>query len=83
MYDYWRECLKRTMLSANNTHPCPIAGIPGINAYNKNGIKLDMTFEVQETVTTINMQATNNTGTNVTDFLFQAAVPKVCTLLCV
>lgn len=65
------------MYGANDNHPFYSAGIPGINAYNKNGIKLDMTFEVQETVTTINMQATNNTGTNVTDFLFQAAVPKV------
>ncbi|XP_042889480.1 AP-1 complex subunit gamma-1-like isoform X2 [Penaeus japonicus] len=66
--------------TASNTLTTPAvqknSSIPGINAYNKNGIKLDMTFEVQETVTTINMQATNNTGTNVTDFLFQAAVPK-------
>ncbi|XP_047498938.1 AP-1 complex subunit gamma-1-like isoform X4 [Penaeus chinensis] len=66
--------------TASNTLTTPAvqktSSIPGINAYNKNGIKLDMTFEVQETVTTINMQATNNTGANVTDFLFQAAVPK-------
>ncbi|XP_071534439.1 AP-1 complex subunit gamma-1 isoform X2 [Panulirus ornatus] len=52
------------------------SSIPGINAYDKNGVKLDMTFEVQEPVTTISMLATNNTGAMVTDFLFQAAVPK-------
>ncbi|XP_064120986.1 AP-1 complex subunit gamma-1-like isoform X6 [Macrobrachium nipponense] len=52
------------------------SSIPGINAYDKNGLRLDMTFEVHESMTTINMQATNNTGVQVTDFLFQAAVPK-------
>ncbi|XP_042206051.1 AP-1 complex subunit gamma-1-like isoform X2 [Homarus americanus] len=52
------------------------SSIPGINAYDKNGVRLDMTFELQESITTINMLATNNTGTPVTDFLFQAAVPK-------
>lgn len=36
-----------------------------------------MTFEVQEALTTINMLATNTSQAQVTDFLFQAAVPKV------
>lgn len=52
------------------------SSIQGIKAYEKNGIKLDMTFEVQEALTTINMLATNTTQMQVTDFLFQAAVPK-------
>ncbi|XP_045138658.1 AP-1 complex subunit gamma-1-like isoform X2 [Portunus trituberculatus] len=50
--------------------------VPGIVAYDKNGMKLDMTFEIQDSVTTINMLATNTSLAQVTDFLFQAAVPK-------
>ncbi|KAK7075299.1 AP-1 complex subunit gamma-1, partial [Halocaridina rubra] len=68
-----------TALQNFNNISSPVSqqsSIPGINAYDKNGMKLDMTFEVQESLTTINMQATNNTGSQVTDFLFQAAVPK-------
>ncbi|KAK7074881.1 hypothetical protein SK128_020694 [Halocaridina rubra] len=68
-----------TSLQNFNNISSPVSqqsSIPGINAYDKNGMKLDMTFEVQESLTTINMQATNNTGSQVTDFLFQAAVPK-------
>ncbi|XP_053638784.1 AP-1 complex subunit gamma-1 isoform X6 [Cherax quadricarinatus] len=53
-----------------------LLGIPGITAYDKNGIRLDMAFELQETLITINLIASNNTGAQVTDFLFQAAVPK-------
>ncbi|KAK3862477.1 hypothetical protein Pcinc_031662 [Petrolisthes cinctipes] len=52
------------------------SSMPGIKAYEKNGIKLDMTFEVHEALTTINMLATNTSQAQVTDFLFQAAVPK-------
>ncbi|XP_050739073.1 AP-1 complex subunit gamma-1-like isoform X2 [Eriocheir sinensis] len=52
------------------------SNVPGITAYDKNGIRLDMTFEVHESVTTINMVATNTSLAQVTDFLFQAAVPK-------
>lgn len=51
--------------------------LPRITAYDKNGLRLDMTFEVHESVTTINMLATNTSVAQVTDFLFQAAVPKV------
>lgn len=54
-----------------------LLGLPEIIAYDKNGIRLDMTFEVHESVTTINMLATNTSAAQVTDFLFQAAVPKV------
>ena len=53
------------------------SAVPGIVAYEKNGMKLDMTFEVVESVITINMLATNNSLAPMTDFLFQAAVPKV------
>ncbi|XP_069185793.1 AP-1 complex subunit gamma-1 isoform X3 [Procambarus clarkii] len=56
--------------------PLQKSSIPGITAYDKNGIRLDMAFDVQESITTINMLATNNSGAQVTDFLFQAAVPK-------
>lgn len=53
------------------------SGVPGIIAYDKNGIRLDMTFEVHDSLTTINMLATNTSLAEVTEFLFQAAVPKV------
>lgn len=56
------------------------AGIPSITAYNKNGLKIDFTFERSNTnpsVTVITIQASNSTELDMTDFVFQAAVPKV------
>ncbi|NXX97092.1 AP1G1 protein, partial [Centropus bengalensis] len=55
------------------------AGIPSITAYNKNGLKIDFTFERSNTnpsVTVITIQASNSTEQDMTDFVFQAAVPK-------
>nr|XP_054496609.1 AP-1 complex subunit gamma-1 isoform X3 [Agelaius phoeniceus] len=55
------------------------AGIPSITAYNKNGLKIDFTFERSNTnpsVTVITIQASNSTELEMTDFVFQAAVPK-------
>uniref|UniRef100_A0A8C0FIU7 AP-1 complex subunit gamma n=1 Tax=Bubo bubo TaxID=30461 RepID=A0A8C0FIU7_BUBBB len=54
-------------------------GIPSITAYNKNGLKIDFTFERSNTnpsVTVITIQASNSTELDMTDFVFQAAVPK-------
>uniref|UniRef100_A0A672V7I9 AP-1 complex subunit gamma n=1 Tax=Strigops habroptila TaxID=2489341 RepID=A0A672V7I9_STRHB len=53
--------------------------IPSITAYNKNGLKIDFTFERSNTnpsVTVITIQASNSTELDMTDFVFQAAVPK-------
>uniref|UniRef100_U3JIW1 AP-1 complex subunit gamma n=1 Tax=Ficedula albicollis TaxID=59894 RepID=U3JIW1_FICAL len=55
------------------------AGIPSITAYNKNGLKIEFTFERSNTnpsVTVITIQASNSTELDMTDFVFQAAVPK-------
>ncbi|XP_053638780.1 AP-1 complex subunit gamma-1 isoform X2 [Cherax quadricarinatus] len=67
-----------TIPTSNSIYPLVLqkSSIPGITAYDKNGIRLDMAFELQETLITINLIASNNTGAQVTDFLFQAAVPK-------
>uniref|UniRef100_A0A8C2SVX4 AP-1 complex subunit gamma n=1 Tax=Coturnix japonica TaxID=93934 RepID=A0A8C2SVX4_COTJA len=54
-------------------------GIPSITAYNKNGLKIDFSFERSNTnpsVTVITIQASNSTELDMTDFVFQAAVPK-------
>ncbi|XP_077166619.1 AP-1 complex subunit gamma-1 isoform X2 [Paroedura picta] len=55
------------------------AGIPTITAYSKNGLKIDFAFERSNTnpsVTVITIQAVNSTELDMTDFVFQAAVPK-------
>ncbi|KAG8144285.1 putative AP-1 complex subunit gamma protein [Naja naja] len=55
------------------------SGIPPITAYNKNGLKIDFAFERSNTnpsVTVITIQASNSTDVDMTDFVFQAAVPK-------
>uniref|UniRef100_A0A8C7E3J0 AP-1 complex subunit gamma n=1 Tax=Naja naja TaxID=35670 RepID=A0A8C7E3J0_NAJNA len=59
---------------------CFSTGIPPITAYNKNGLKIDFAFERSNTnpsVTVITIQASNSTDVDMTDFVFQAAVPKV------
>uniref|UniRef100_F6UVW5 AP-1 complex subunit gamma n=1 Tax=Xenopus tropicalis TaxID=8364 RepID=F6UVW5_XENTR len=56
-----------------------ISGIPPITAYNKNGLKIDFSFERSSTnasITVITTQASNCTDSDMTDFVFQAAVPK-------
>lgn len=49
-------------------------------AYDKNGLKITFTLETFPSIpntTAINVEARNNTALPMTEFLFQAAVPKV------
>nr|3ZY7_A Chain A, AP-1 COMPLEX SUBUNIT GAMMA-1 [Mus musculus]3ZY7_B Chain B, AP-1 COMPLEX SUBUNIT GAMMA-1 [Mus musculus] len=53
--------------------------IPSITAYDALGLKIEFTFERSNTnpsVTVITIQASNSTELDMTDFVFQAAVPK-------
>ena len=54
-----------------------------VTAFEKAGLKIDFTFERDpaSTVTTITLAAGNSSSMNFTDFVFQAAVPKVGPLL--
>uniref|UniRef100_A0A669EN97 AP-1 complex subunit gamma n=1 Tax=Oreochromis niloticus TaxID=8128 RepID=A0A669EN97_ORENI len=55
------------------------AGIPPMTAYNKNGLKIDFTFEranPNPNIAVITIHASNSTEADMTDFVFQAAVPK-------
>uniref|UniRef100_A0A673C1K7 AP-1 complex subunit gamma n=1 Tax=Sphaeramia orbicularis TaxID=375764 RepID=A0A673C1K7_9TELE len=54
-------------------------GIPPMIAYNKNGLKIDFTFEranPNPNIAVITIHASNTTEADMTDFVFQAAVPK-------
>uniref|UniRef100_A0A672NTE2 AP-1 complex subunit gamma-1-like n=1 Tax=Sinocyclocheilus grahami TaxID=75366 RepID=A0A672NTE2_SINGR len=58
-----------------------LTGIPPMTAYNKNGIKIEFTFEranPNPNIAVITIHATNSTEADMTEFVFQAAVPKVC-----
>ena len=58
----------------------PSLGIPSITAFEKNGLLVKFSFErdpLDSTVYHITLTATNSTPLPFTDFLFQAAVPKV------
>ena len=60
-------------------HPHPL-DIPPITAFEKAGLKIQFNFErspSNPSVTAITLSATNVTPTPMTNFLFQAAVPKV------
>lgn len=50
--------------------------IPSITAFEKNGLKIDFSFQRTNTNITINVSASNNTSSPMSDFIFQAAVPK-------
>uniref|UniRef100_A0A8B9HWF9 AP-1 complex subunit gamma n=1 Tax=Astyanax mexicanus TaxID=7994 RepID=A0A8B9HWF9_ASTMX len=55
------------------------AGIPPMTAYNKNGLKIEFTFERSNpnpNISVITIHASNSTEADMTDFVFQAAVPK-------
>lgn len=55
--------------------------IPSIIAFDKNGLKLEFSFERpsdNSNLTIISLLATNSGSDPIDDFLFQAAVPKVC-----
>lgn len=53
--------------------------MPTITAYNKEGLKIIFSLDrvPDSNQLTINMTATNQTLSHMTDFLFQAAVPRV------
>ena len=51
--------------------------IPSITAFEKNGLKIDFIFQRTNTNISINVSASNNTSSPMSDFIFQAAVPKV------
>lgn len=53
--------------------------MPTVTAFDKDGLKIIFSLEkVPDSNTlTVNVTATNNTLSNMSDFLFQAAVPKV------
>uniref|UniRef100_A0A671PQY6 AP-1 complex subunit gamma n=1 Tax=Sinocyclocheilus anshuiensis TaxID=1608454 RepID=A0A671PQY6_9TELE len=56
-----------------------LAVIPPMTAYNKNGLKIEFTFERSNpnpNVAVITIHATNSTEADMTEFVFQAAVPK-------
>uniref|UniRef100_A0A4W3J493 AP-1 complex subunit gamma n=1 Tax=Callorhinchus milii TaxID=7868 RepID=A0A4W3J493_CALMI len=53
--------------------------IPPMTAYSKGGLKIEFTFERSNTnpnLTIVTINATNSTEGDMTDFVFQAAVPK-------
>uniref|UniRef100_A0A8C7L6H4 Adaptor related protein complex 1 subunit gamma 1 n=1 Tax=Oncorhynchus kisutch TaxID=8019 RepID=A0A8C7L6H4_ONCKI len=54
--------------------------IPPMTAYSKNGLKIEFTFEranPNPNIAVITIHATNTTEADMTEFVFQAAVPKV------
>lgn len=56
--------------------------VPTLTAFEKNGLKLIFSLEKlsESNMISINVIATNSTSSNMTEFLFQAAVPKVIEL---
>uniref|UniRef100_A0A8C7LWY9 Adaptor related protein complex 1 subunit gamma 1 n=1 Tax=Oncorhynchus mykiss TaxID=8022 RepID=A0A8C7LWY9_ONCMY len=58
---------------------CPSPTIPPMTAYSKNGLKIEFTFEranPNPNIAVITIHATNTTEADMTEFVFQAAVPK-------
>jgi len=59
-----------------------LIGFPSITAFENNGLKINFGFEKvpgnPSNVVSIMMTATNSLAQPMTDFVFQAAVPKVC-----
>lgn len=56
------------------------SSIPSITSYDKNGLKIEFTFErplIDHQILLITMAAHNSTASPMEEFLFQAAVPKV------
>lgn len=51
--------------------------IPSMIAFDKNGLKINLTFERQDTTLLIYLQAMNSTSSPILNFVFKAAVPKV------
>uniref|UniRef100_A0A8C9SES9 AP-1 complex subunit gamma n=1 Tax=Scleropages formosus TaxID=113540 RepID=A0A8C9SES9_SCLFO len=68
-----------TFMDFNYYHILYVSCIPPMTAYNKNGLKIDFTFERSNSnpnVAVITIHASNSTEADMTDFVFQAAVPK-------
>ena len=89
---YWRTSRTHIHIHVPHvhtpTHTHTHTGIPSITAFEKNGLKVDFNFERSPSnpaVTAITLTATNSTSSPMTDFIFQAAVPKVgmCGGVCV
>lgn len=61
-----------------NTNIINEKDVPTLTAFDKNGLKIIFSLEKmpENNVLSINVTATNSTLSNMTDFLFQAAVPK-------
>ncbi|XP_045074090.1 AP-1 complex subunit gamma-1 isoform X3 [Coregonus clupeaformis] len=56
-----------------------LSAIPPMTAYSKNGLKIEFTFEranPNPNIAVITIHATNTTEADMTEFVFQAAVPK-------
>ena len=70
-----------SFLSEDKPIPPINNSIPSIVAFDKNGLKLEFSFERptdNPTLITISLTATNSSQYPIEEFLFQAAVPKVC-----
>lgn len=63
------------------------SGIPDIVAFDKNGLKVIFSFScpnpANPTMVAITLKATNSNTSPIHDFIFQAAIPKVSTCVCV
>ena len=63
-----------------------LEGIPQITAFAKNGLLIKFDFEKvpdnPSNIVAISMTATNSQPSPMTDFVFQAAVPKVPHVIC-
>lgn len=79
--DVFISCSTRVDTHLFSSHsPSRHAGIPPMTAYNKNGLKIDCTFERSNqnpNIAVITIHASNLTEAEMTEFVFQAAVPKV------
>ncbi|XP_036390911.1 AP-1 complex subunit gamma-1 isoform X1 [Megalops cyprinoides] len=66
-------------LSSQNLLNDVASGIPPLTAYDRNGLKIEFTFErsnLNPNIVVITIHASNSTEAEMTEFLFQAAVPK-------
>lgn len=60
-----------------------VSGFPPVVAFNKNGLLVEFMVEKDPSdadITSINIKATNSTQSPMSEFVFQAAVPKVICL---
>ena len=66
----------------NATVSSLLTAFPSVTAFENNGLKINFAFEKvpgnPSNVVSIMVSATNSLAVPMTDFVFQAAVPKVC-----